>query len=232
MSPSRSHTFLKSFLDLSDTNGAEKFSRSDPGARFSDFNMSYRLPWLRKYVTFYVDSIVHDDVTPPSAPRRASFRTGLYLSQIPGARKFDFRFEAMDTDPITSRSSAGSFNYYETIQRQAYTNQGMILGDWAGREGKGGQAFLTDHLSGKESVQAALHQQEERQGLHPRRLQPRHWNVQSAGWKHAKRRQGLGGQALQYPRSDRGKMPGTSSRSGRLCVWCQRRKPTIRGRSR
>ena len=115
--------------------------------------MSYRLPFLRKYVTFYVDSIAHDDVTPPSAPRRAAFRTGLYLSQIPGARKFDFRFEAMDTDPITSRSSGGSFNYYETIQRQAYTNQGMIMGDWIGREGKGGQAWLTYHLSGKESVQ-------------------------------------------------------------------------------
>ena len=147
------HTFLKGFFNLTDTTGAEKYSRDDPGARFSDFNMSYRLPFLRKYVTFYVDSIAHDDVTPPSAPRRAAFRTGLYLSQIPGARKFDFRFEAMDTDPITSRSSGGSFNYYETIQRQAYTNQGMIMGDWIGREGKGGQAWLTYHLSGKESVQ-------------------------------------------------------------------------------
>jgi hypothetical protein len=115
--------------------------------------MSYRLPFLRKYVTFYVDSIAHDDVTPPSAPRRAMFRTGLYLSQIPGARKFDFRFEAMDTDPITSRSSGGTFLYYETIQRQAYTNQGFIMGDWIGREAKGGQAWLTYHLSGKEMIQ-------------------------------------------------------------------------------
>ena len=147
------HTFLKGFFDISDTTNAEKFSRNDPGARYSDFSMSYRLPFVRKYVTFYADSIAHDDVTPPSAPRRAAFRTGLYLSQIPGARKFDFRFEAIDTDPITSRSSGGQFNYYETIQRQAYTNQGFIMGDWIGREAKGGQAWLTYHLSAKEMVQ-------------------------------------------------------------------------------
>ncbi len=147
------HTFLKGFFDINDTTAAEKFSRSDPGARFTTFNMSYRLPLLRKYVTFYVDSIAHDDVTPPSAPRRAAFRTGLYLSQIPGMRKLDFRVEAVDTDPITSRSSGGFFNYYESVQEDGYTNKGFIMGDWIGREAKGGQAWLTYHLSGNEWVQ-------------------------------------------------------------------------------
>lgn len=147
------HTFLKSFFDVSDTTAAEKNGRDDPGARFSVFNASYRMPFVRKYVTFYADSIAHDDVTPISAPRRAAFRTGLYLSQIPGMRKMDFRVEAVDTDPRVSRSTGGTFNYYEGIQNQAYTNQGFIMGDWIGREAKGGQAWLTYHLSGKEWVQ-------------------------------------------------------------------------------
>ncbi len=147
------HTFLKSFFDISDTTPDEKASRNDPGARYSDFNMSWRLPFVRKYVTFYADSIAHDDVTPPSAPRRAAFRTGLYLSHIPAMPKLDFRFEAVDTDPITTRSTKGEFNYFETVQRQAYTNQGFIMGDWIGREAKGGQAWLTYHLSGNELVQ-------------------------------------------------------------------------------
>ena len=147
------HTFLHSFFNTSDTNAAIKSSPQDPGARYSSFDMSYRLPFLRKYVTFVADSISHDDVTPPSAPRRASFRTGLYLSQIPGARKFDFRVEAVDTDPITSRSTDGFFVYDEGIQVQGYTNKGYIFGDWIGREGKGGQAWLTYHLSGNEYVQ-------------------------------------------------------------------------------
>ena len=41
----------------------------------------------------------------------------------------------------------------ETIQKQAYTNKGYILGDWIGREAIGGQAWLTWHLSGNEWVQ-------------------------------------------------------------------------------
>ncbi len=41
----------------------------------------------------------------------------------------------------------------DPIQKQAYTNKGNILGDWIGREAKGGQAWLTYHLSGNEWVQ-------------------------------------------------------------------------------
>jgi hypothetical protein len=147
------HTFLKSFFSISDTTAGEKYSRSDPGARFSDFSASYRLPLLRKYATFYVDSIAHDDVTPISAPRRAAYRTGLYISQFPGVRKLDLRVEAVSTDPGVSPSHDGEFNYFETIQRQGYTNKGFIMGDWIGREAKGGEAWVTYHLSGNEWVQ-------------------------------------------------------------------------------
>ena len=68
-------------------------------------------------------------------------------------KKLDFRVEAVSTDPKVSRSNQGTFFYFETIQRQGYTNEGNIIGDWMGREGKGGQAWLTYHLSGNEFVQ-------------------------------------------------------------------------------
>ncbi len=147
------HTFLKSFFDFSDTTEAEKYSRNDPGARYSDFNFSYRLPFVRRYATLYIDSISHDDVTPISAPRRAAYRTGVYISQFPKLHKLDFRVEAVTTDPGVARSNAGSFNYWEVVQLQGYTNKGFIMGDWIGREAKGGQAWLTYHLSGNEWVQ-------------------------------------------------------------------------------
>jgi hypothetical protein len=147
------HTFLRGFFDPNDTTGDEKQGRNDPGARYSEFDASYRLPFLRKYVTFVVDSIAHDDVTPISAPRRASYRTGLYLSQIPGIRGLDFRVEAVSTDPGVSFAELGQFMYWETIQKQGYTNNGFIMGDWIGREAKGGQAWLTYHLSGNEWIQ-------------------------------------------------------------------------------
>jgi hypothetical protein len=151
------HTFLRSFFNLGDTENdpSAKNSPSDPGARFSIFTFSWRLPFLRHYVTLYTDSIAHDDTSPISAPRRAAYRPGFYISQFPGLRKLDLRVEAASTDTSTLRSLGGQFNYYETVQRQGYTNKGFIMGDTIGREAKGGNAWLTYHLTPDEWIQAS-----------------------------------------------------------------------------
>jgi len=149
------HSFLKSFFSFQNVTHAEKYSRGDPGARFGAFDVSYRLPYLRNWLTFYVDSEAHDDVSPVSAPRRADFRPGLFLSHVPGVPKLDLRVEGVSTDQSTSRSLAGTFTYYETLVPQGYTNNGQIFGDWMGREAKGGQAWATWHLSPNEWVQAS-----------------------------------------------------------------------------
>jgi hypothetical protein len=146
------HTFLRGFLDVSDTNIEEKLGTDDPGARFSAFNFSYKLPFVRNWLMLYCDSEDHDDVTPVSAPRRAAWRPGIYLTRVPRAPRLDFRVEGVSTDPPTARSIHGSFMYWEAVQKQAYTNAGALFGDWIGREGKGGQTWLTYHLSGNEWV--------------------------------------------------------------------------------
>ena len=151
-SPITVDSFLRSFLSFSNVSVAKKFSRTDPGARFSTFDFSYRLPYLRHWLTVYTDSLVHDDVSPISSPRRAGIRAGIYLSRIPGTEHFDFRAEGVNTDPPTSRSNGGQFLYYETVQKQGYTNNGLLLGDAIGREGKGGQVWLTYHLSPSEGI--------------------------------------------------------------------------------
>jgi len=148
------HTFLKGFFSTANTTAAVKFSRDDPGARFSSFHASYRLPLLRRYATFYVDSTVHDDLSPIDAPRRAAYRTGIDISQFPRLHKLEFRVEAASTDPDISRSTGGTFFYFEDIQKQGYTNKGFLMGDWIGREAKGGQAWLTWHLAPGEWIQA------------------------------------------------------------------------------
>ncbi len=147
------HSFLKSFFSFQNVSEAEKVSRSDPGARFGAFDLNYRLPYLQHWLTFFVDSEAHDDVSPISAPRRADFRTGLFLSHVPAVPKLDLRVEAIMDDQSTTRSVHGEFTYYEGEQPQGYTNAGQIFGDWMGREGKGGQAWVTYHLSGNEWVQ-------------------------------------------------------------------------------
>ncbi|HEY0795521.1 MAG TPA: capsule assembly Wzi family protein, partial [Acidisarcina sp.] len=149
------HTFLRSFFSFSSPTPMVKASGGDPGARFGSFDLSYRLPYLRNWVTFYTDSEAHDDVSPPSAPRRASYRPGLYLSHFPAMPRLDLRVEAVSTDPATRTTTGGNFMYWETQQPQGYTNKGQIFGDWIGREGKGGQAWLTYHLSPREWVQGA-----------------------------------------------------------------------------
>lgn len=148
------HTFLQGFFSTSNVT-TTKNTPQDPGARFGAFDAAWRLPYLEHWLTLYVDSEAHDDVSPVDAPRRADFRTGLYLSHLPRIPRFDLRVEGIDSDQPTSRSVQGQFTYWELIQKQGYTNKGRILGDWLGREGKGGQAWLTYHLSGNQQVQIA-----------------------------------------------------------------------------
>ncbi len=151
--PVNLHTFFRSFFSFDDTTEAQKASAQDPGARFSAFNFSWRLPYLRKHLTLYTDSIAHDDVSPVSAPRRAAYRPGLYLSQFPGVPKLDLRIEAASTDCSTLRCIDGVFNYFEIIQVQGYTNKGFILGDWVGREAIAYQGWATYHLAANEWAQ-------------------------------------------------------------------------------
>lgn len=153
------HTFLKSFFSLANVSSTEKFGPGDPGARFGAFDFSYRLPFLRNWLTLYTDGEVHDDVSPIDAPRRASWRPGLYLSHVPRLPKLDIRAEAVMTDPPISNSHSGQFMYWEYVQRMGYTNNGQIFGDWIGREGKGGQGWITYHLSGNEWIQVGLRNQ-------------------------------------------------------------------------
>ncbi|MGH9616339.1 MAG: capsule assembly Wzi family protein, partial [Acidobacteriaceae bacterium] len=146
-------SFWNSFTSFQNVPVATKFSRNDPGARFSTFDFTLRLPYATKLLTLYTDAESHDDVTPVSAPRRAGIRAGLYLARFPNAPKFDLRAEAVYTDVPTGASQGGGFMYVETVQRQGYTNKGNIFGDWIGRESKGGQAWLTYHLSAMENIQ-------------------------------------------------------------------------------
>jgi len=155
------HSFLRSFFSFTAGNNTNKGNATDPGARFAAFDFSWRLPFVSHWLTLYSDSFVHDDVSPMDAPRRAAMRPGLYLSHVPGLPKLDIRGEAATTAPRVNvghypgpiSPQHGDFIYYESIEKQGYTNQGQIFGDWIGREDKGGQAWITYHLSGNEWLQ-------------------------------------------------------------------------------
>ncbi|HUV70102.1 MAG TPA: capsule assembly Wzi family protein, partial [Terracidiphilus sp.] len=62
-------TFLRSFISLTAPQPAGKNSPADPGARFGAFDFSYRLPFVRNWLTLYTDMEAHDEVSPSDAPR-------------------------------------------------------------------------------------------------------------------------------------------------------------------
>jgi len=110
-------------------------------------------------VTLYTDSEAHDSVSPVSNLPYACYRPGVYLAHVPGIPKLDVRVEAVSTDPSTSKSQGGHYEYYEELQVQGYTNKGALFGDWIGREDKGGQGWIAYHLSANEWIEAGMRNQ-------------------------------------------------------------------------
>jgi hypothetical protein len=149
-------SFWNSFTSFTDVTPQVKFSRKDPGARHASFDFSYRLPFVRRWLTLYSDSLVHDDVSPVSAPRRSAVNPGIYLTHFPGLPKLDFRAEAVYTDPPSPDSKGGHFIYWEVIYHDLYLNNKFLMGNWIGREGKGYQAWSTYHLSPQSSIQVGV----------------------------------------------------------------------------
>ncbi len=171
-------SFLRSFFSADNVSNVKKFGPTDPGARFSAFDFSYRLPYLRNWLTLYTDSFSHDDVSPASAPRRAAIRPGIYLSHVPHAPKLDFRLEAASTDCVTNRcyghpvSGPGQFYFYEAVQQQGTTNKGFLFTDPIGRDDKGAQAWITYHFTPQEQLQVSYRNVKADKNFIPDSVQP------------------------------------------------------------
>jgi membrane-associated phospholipid phosphatase len=147
--------FLHSLFSTTSSTNPGSSLRNSPGARHSAFDFSYKIPWLRDWLTLYSDSLVHDDVSPVDAPRRAAINPGIYLAKFPKLNKLDLRVEAVNTDPPITNSNGGKFIYWEGIYRDMYLNEGNLLGNWIGREGKGIQAWSTYWLNPTTNIQVA-----------------------------------------------------------------------------
>jgi len=125
----------------------------NPGHRVGEFDFSYKLPFVRNWLTLYADSMTSDDPNPIDAPRRAPIDGGLYLAKFPHIPKLDLRVEGIFTDTTTSRSHAGKYSYWELFYHDAYTNNQIIMGSWVGREGTGEQAWMNYWFSPRSSLQ-------------------------------------------------------------------------------
>jgi hypothetical protein len=127
--------------DASTALGSVPGSSQDVGDRRGGFDFNYRVPGLRDWLTFYGDFFVDDDPSPLAAPRRSAIMPGIYLAKFPFLHKLDFRAEAPMTAQGAIDQFQGQFFYFNGAYHDGYTNKGVLLGNWIGRQAKG--LFLT-----------------------------------------------------------------------------------------
>src|SRR5438067_5112061 len=78
--PFTARTFWRSLFSAA--NNAPE-TGNDPGDRRSGMDLTYRLPWLRRRATFYVDAFAEDELSPIAYWDRSAILAGLYLPQLP-----------------------------------------------------------------------------------------------------------------------------------------------------
>lgn len=145
------HTTRLSFLSTTNAQGRGQ----DPGDRRSTVDFSYRIPWLRNWLTIYDDSFTEDQISPLGYPQQSAHNPGLYLSHFPGLNHLDARVEAAFTNvPEFREPLGGGFFYWNTRYLDGYTNQGNIIGNaTVGRQGISLRAESTYWFASDKTIQ-------------------------------------------------------------------------------
>jgi hypothetical protein len=146
--------YLRSLADRGEHN-AVKGTANDPGKQASGLDWSYRLPLLRRWVTFYGDAFAWDQLSPIAYWDRSAISAGLYVSHLPKLPKLDFRVEGVYSD-VPAGGAIGSGFYYSngaSPYLNGYTNGGNLIGSWIGRDGQGAQAWTNYWFSAKNRIQ-------------------------------------------------------------------------------
>jgi Capsule assembly protein Wzi/PAP2 superfamily len=155
--PANLHKLLQA--GFSSSNGAPGTS-GDPGDRRGGFDMNYRIPGARDWLSFYADAFTDDEVNPWVAWNKAALTSGLYFARVPGIPKMDFRVEGVYTDaPGGGKTVEHGFFYENDRFVSGYTNNGDLIGSWIGREGQGADIWTSYWLNPKSKIQANFRRQ-------------------------------------------------------------------------
>jgi hypothetical protein len=131
---------------------------NNPAKRTTNADFSYRIPGLRDWLTVYCDALTVDELSPIGSTR-AFVNPGFYVAQIPKLHNLQLRAEGLH-EPLTKEFSPGFVYYGLRRYRSGYTNDGNIIGNWIGRAGRGGQAWLTYSFSPRSQLQFGYRLQE------------------------------------------------------------------------
>lgn len=142
--------------------GGPTGSPTHPGDSRGEFDIRYRIPGLRNWVTLYGDAFTDDEPNPLWGTNfdKSAGIGGLYLSHLPKLPKLDLRVEGVFTDtPNSNPVLQHGFFYWETTYRNGDTNDGNLIGSWIGRQGQGAQAWATYWFTPKNKLQFSYRHQ-------------------------------------------------------------------------
>jgi membrane-associated phospholipid phosphatase len=145
------HTYLKGVFRFNSYGNPG--TPQDPGDARTGFDLTYRLPFVRNWVTFYADGFADDQFNPVAYWDRSAWSAGLYVSHLPKMPKFDLRVEGVYTDVPAGGAIGRGFFYWNDRFVMGYTNEGNLLGSWIGRDGQGVQVWTNYWFTPKNRVQ-------------------------------------------------------------------------------
>jgi membrane-associated phospholipid phosphatase len=131
---------------------------NNPGKRISAADITFRVPRLENWLTFYFDSLVVDEISPIGSTR-ASVNPGIYMPRIPKFSRLELRAEGINESRVTE--FIPGFVYFDQRRyRDGYTNDGLLMGTPFGRAGRGGEGWLTYWLSPRNKIQLSYRLQD------------------------------------------------------------------------
>ena len=147
-------TFHKFVQSLTALRTCAPGSSCDPGDRRSSVDFSYRVPGLRKWLTFYGDAFTQDEYSPLGYPRKAVFQGGIYMPKLPGIHKLDLEVEGGSTSPPDWRPGTCNACFYASNRfLNGWSNSGNLVGGWIGRSSQGEQASSSYWLTPRNTIQ-------------------------------------------------------------------------------
>jgi len=99
------------------------------------------------------------DEISPIGSTRPTLNPGVYFPRLPKLPRLELRAEGLK-EPLTSEFAPG-FVYYDARRYlNGYSNAGLLMGNWIGRAGRGGQGWLTYSFSPQTKFQLGYRHQE------------------------------------------------------------------------
>ena len=129
---------------------------SVPGDTESEMDWVFNVPKVRNYIVLYGDAYAEDDILPIENPARNPWHPGIYLTRFPGISKLDLHVQGVSTEGGTiahTPNNHGLLNYYNGDYPDGNTNNGNLIGNTVGREGRAIRGWLTYWISPQSTLQ-------------------------------------------------------------------------------